>query len=118
MPRFVVDESTGRAVTEFLRASGCDVVDVSETMPAADDADILSIAAIEDRVVVTNDKDFGELVFRSGRIHAGVLLFRLEDESAANRVRMAATILDRYGDQLAGSFTVVTEKTIRIRPMK
>ena len=117
MLRLVVDESTGRAVAEFLRGSGCDVVDVSETMPEADDADILSFAVQEERVVVTNDKDFGELVFRSGRIHAGVFLFRLEDESAANRLRMAAITLNRYGRQLAGSFTVVTEKTIRIRPM-
>jgi len=118
MLRFVVDESTGRAVADFLRASGCDVVGVSETMPEADDADILSLAVREDRIVVTNDKDFGELVFRSGKRHAGILLFRLEDESAANRVQMARITLERHGRQLAGCFTVVTEKTIRIRPMK
>jgi predicted nuclease of predicted toxin-antitoxin system len=118
MLRFVVDESTGRAVAEFLRTSGCDVVAVAEIMPEADDRDILTLAAQEGRIVVTNDKDFGELVFRSGRIHAGVPLFRLEDESTANRARMARITMERHSRQLAGSFTVVTEKTIRIRPMK
>ena len=118
MLRFVVDESAGRAVTDWLRAAGHDAIDVTATMPQADDADILSVAAREQRIVVTNDKDFGELVFHSGRTHAGILLFRLDDESAVNRVRMVRFAVERYGDQLAGCFTVVTEKTIRIRPKK
>jgi len=117
MMRFVVDESTGRGVAEFLRASGFDVTFVPETMPSADDVDILSFAVREQRIVVTNDKDFGELVFRSGMQHAGVVLFRLDDESAANRVRMAKIAVERYGRQMAGCFVVVTEETIRIRPM-
>ena len=89
MLRLLVDESTGRAVATSFRAAGCDVVDVT-----------------------------GELIFRSGKSHAGILLFRLKDESALNRVRMARITLERCGRKLAGCFTVVTEKTIRIRPMK
>jgi len=64
---------------------------------------------------MTNDKDFGELVFRSGRTHAGVVLFRLQDESQDNRVRMAQIVAGEYPERLPGNFVVVTEKGIRVR---
>jgi predicted nuclease of predicted toxin-antitoxin system len=67
--QFVVDESTGSAVVDYLRSLGHDVLAVAEAMPQADDSDILDQAAIEERILITNDKDFGELVFRrAGRI--------------------------------------------------
>jgi len=117
MLRFLVDEPSGGTVAGFLVSQGHDVVTVWDVMPQAQDVDILVCALREARIVVTNDKDFGELVFRSGQGHAGVLLFRLDDESAANRLRMARMTIERYGSRLAGSFTVVTERTIRLRPM-
>jgi predicted nuclease of predicted toxin-antitoxin system len=86
-------------------------------MPQADDADILTRATAERRVVVTNDKDFGELVFRSGRAHQGILLLRLRDDSAANRVRVVKSVLDGYGDRLAGHFVVATDNNVRVRPV-
>ncbi len=116
--QFVVDESTGDAVAEYLRSSGYDVLVVAETMPQADDADILARATAEGRIVITNDKDFGELVFRSGQAHQGILLLRLHDESAANRVRVVKSVLDGYADRLAGYFVVATENSVRIRPVR
>lgn len=113
---FVVDESTGAAVVEFLRSAGHDVLAIAETSPQTDDFDIITRAAADGRIVVTNDKDFGELVFRSGQSHAGVLLLRLHDECAANRVRVVKAVVDQFADRLAGSFTVAGEKGIRIRP--
>jgi len=58
---FIVDESTGTAVVEYLRSIGHDVLFVAEAMPQADDPDILGRAVSEERILVTNDKDFGEL---------------------------------------------------------
>lgn len=118
MLRFLVDESTGSGVAEWLRDAGHDVAMMPQSPVPTTDSDILDMAVQEDRIVVTNDKDFGELVFRSGKLHAGIILFRLNDESAVNRVQMAKIVIERHGDQLAGSFTVVTEKTIRLRPIK
>ena len=73
--QFIVDESTGAAVVEFLRSDGHDVLAVAEAMPEANDQDILARAAREKRVLVTNDKDFGELIFRDGRVHTGSCSF-------------------------------------------
>lgn len=114
--RFIVDESTGAGVVEYLRGTGHDVLAVAETMPQASDPDILTQAMSEGRILVTNDKDFGELVFRSSKAHSGVLLLRLHDESAANRVRVVMTVLDQHADRLSSSFTVATEGYVRIRP--
>jgi predicted nuclease of predicted toxin-antitoxin system len=115
MLRFLVDESTGRGVTEWLSAAGHDVICVTESLPQARDSDILDLAVQDQRIIITNDKDFGELVFRSGRQHAGILLLRLNDESASNRIRMVSVAVESHECRLKGAFTVVTEKNIRIR---
>jgi predicted nuclease of predicted toxin-antitoxin system len=114
--QFIVDESTGVAVVEYRRSVGHDVLAVAEAMPQADGPDILARAASEGRILVTNDKDFGELVFRNGQAHGGVVLLRLQDESSANRVRVIKALLEQHADRLAGCFTVATERGVRIRP--
>ncbi len=112
---FVVDESTGQSVVDELRQLGHDVIFIHEIFPGLEDSPILDIAVREDRIVITNDKDFGELVYRSGFPHAGVVLFRLQNESAANRVRMMRQVLRSCGDKLKGNFVVASERKIRIR---
>lgn len=116
--QFIVDESTGTAVVEYLRSAGHDVLAVAEAMPRADDQDILARAVSDRRIIITNDKDFGELVFRSGQAHHGVLLLRLHDESPTNRVRVVKVVFEQYADRLAGCFFVATESGVRIRPAR
>ncbi len=112
--RFIVDESTGVAVVEYLRDSAYDVLAVAEAMPQASDAEILARAVVnEARILLTNDKDFGELVFRSGQPHHGILLLRLRDESSRNKVGVVRAVLEGYGDRLADGFAVATETGIR-----
>ncbi len=72
-------------------------------------------AEAEGRIVVTNDKDFGELVFRNSQAHKGVLLFRLRDESDANYIRTLAAVLAQHSEHLEGNFARVREDSIRIR---
>lgn len=114
--RFLVDESTGTAVTAFLRSLGHDVLAAGEAMPRAYDEDILARAVSEARIVVTNDKDFGDLVFRSGHSHAGIILLRLQDESPGNRVAVVQAVLQQCSGTLADHFVVATETHIRVRP--
>lgn len=113
--QFIVDESTGTAVVEYLRSVGHDVLAVAEVIPQADDGDILARAVSEARILITNDKDFGELVFRSGQAHRGVVLLRLRDESSTNRVRVVKAVLEQYANRLVSNFTVATEGGVRIR---
>jgi predicted nuclease of predicted toxin-antitoxin system len=116
--RLIVDESTGQAVLEYLREAGHDVLAVADVMPQANDREVLARAATDQRILITNDKDFGELVFRVRHPAPGVVLLRLHDESPANRVRTVATLLGQYAGRLADHFTVATEDRVRFRPLR
>ncbi len=105
--RLLVDVSAGQAVTGCLRRLGHD--------PTMEDVDILSWAVAEQRLVVTMDKDFGELVYRSGRTHAGVLLLRLEARRTSEKVRIVEAIFQQFGDPLPGRFAVYQDGRLRIR---
>lgn len=113
--KFIVDASSGLAIVNFLISHGYDVISVAREMPTADDQTILEKAKLEQRIVITNDKDFGELVFRSRKANQGVVLIRLSDESSVNRVRAIKAVLDRCGGRIENHFSVVTETEIRIR---
>jgi predicted nuclease of predicted toxin-antitoxin system len=116
--RFLVDESTGSGVAEYLQQSGYDALFAGDIMAQANDTNVLSLAVSQKRILITNDKDFGELVFHSGKAHTGILLLRLGDESPQNRLRVFQSILGTYGERLTGNFVVATEKGIRIRAIK
>jgi predicted nuclease of predicted toxin-antitoxin system len=113
--RFLVDASSGMAVVRYLREIGHDVAAVAEMMPHAPDHEILVLAVDENRILITNDKDFGELIYRNGLNHAGVLFLRPRDENPSSRVSMLEFVLNNHSSQLPGSFVVVTEDRVRIR---
>lgn len=111
--RFIVDECTGPAVAAWLRQQGHDVSSVYDQMRGSDDDGVIRIAGEERRILITNDKHFGEKVFRSGRAHHGVILLRLEDERPASKIDVLARLLDSHADRLEGSFIVVSERRVR-----
>lgn len=116
MTRFLVDESTGQRVVEHLRSLGHDVEAVGELMPQALDNSVIDHAYQERRILVTNDRDFGEKVYREGRPHAGIILLRLRDDRAATKIRVITALLAAHGEQLTDRFVVATEYSVRIRP--
>jgi len=113
--RFLIDESAGVSVAQFLRQEGHDVLAVAEAARRLSDSDILDWAVKEDRIIVTNDKDFGDLIYRSGKTHSGVILLRLRDESASNKVSVLADAIHKYSDRLPGKLTVLSEGKMRVR---
>jgi predicted nuclease of predicted toxin-antitoxin system len=113
--KILVDVSAGCAIADALRALGHDVETVRDRDARLVDSAILAWAVNEQRLVITMDKDFGELVFRSGQAHAGVLLLRLEEARSAQKVAVVTAIFAQYADQLPGRFTVYQDGRIRIR---
>ncbi len=111
--RFLVDECTGPSVAEWLRAQGYEVFSVYEEARGADDDQIIQKAFEEDWVLITNDKDFGEKVYREQRPHKGVIILRLEDERTASKVETLRCLLDLHSDKLPDRFVVVTETQVR-----
>ena len=111
--RFVVDECTGPAVAAWLRREGHDVVSVYDQIRGSEDDAVIQRAADEGRILITNDKHFGEKVFRCGRVHSGVVLLRLEDERSASKIRVISRLLESHADRLEGGFIVVSERRVR-----
>jgi predicted nuclease of predicted toxin-antitoxin system len=115
--RFVANENVPAAVVAALRERGHDVFWIKESMRGAEDSIVLAHAQSEQRIVVTLDKDFGDLAFRSHLpAQSGVILIRLDwrDPSADNEVAIAA-LLSR--DDWAGNFAVIERDRIRMRPL-
>ena len=115
--KFLVDENVDFPVAQFLRNEGFDVASVAEGYPSIDDASILKRAYEEKRIVVTNDKDFGNLVFELNLKAKGIILFRLEDQSSRAKIGALKMVLHAHREKLLGHFIVVTEGKIRIRRM-
>lgn len=111
--RFLVDECTGPAVAQWLQGSGHVVFSVFDEEPGVDDEWIIRKAFAEDWIVITNDKDFGEKVFREKFPHHGVIFLRLEDERAANKIRRLKQLLERYSERIHNAFVVLTETRVR-----
>ena len=82
--------------------------------PRLDDSDVLSLAVEDDRILVTADKDFGEMVFRERRLHRGIILPRLADERSSNKLEVLNRLFQQHSDHLPDNFVVVTESTVRI----
>ena len=112
--RFLVDECTGPAVARWLREQGHEVFSVFDQARGMADEDVIRKAAAEDWILITNDKDFGEKVYRERRKHKGVVMLRLEDERPAVKVATVRRLLADYADRLVGHFLVVTETKVRI----
>ena len=115
--KFLVDESAGWSIVRRLRSLGHDVASVEEDRPGVEDSEVCAWANREGRVIITNDKDFGRLVFQAKLPNQGVILLRLQDEMATNKVRVISDILAGYEDRLMNHFLVASESEVRIRPL-
>ena len=93
--KFLVDVGVGRGVEKFLSEAGYDTKAVREIDPRLADETIIRIAEAENRMVVTMDKDFGELVYHSGMKHSGVLLLRLEDAPGNRNLHVVKYIVEK-----------------------
>jgi predicted nuclease of predicted toxin-antitoxin system len=112
--RFIADESVDRAVVECLREK-YDVLYIAEAFPGVSDKRILALCHRLKSILITADKDFGELVYRFGRHHYGVILYRLPGIAAKDKAAIVCGAIYDHVNEVIGSFTVITRDKIRIR---
>ncbi len=112
----LADENIDKEIVDGLRLDGYDVLYVSEMEPGISDDKVLNLANDTNALLLTFDKDFGELVFRRKLINNGVILIRLSGLSQLNKVNVVKRALKQHSKKMKNSFTVITSGSIRIRP--
>jgi predicted nuclease of predicted toxin-antitoxin system len=113
--RLLADENIDQSVVLRLRRDGHRVEYVLELTPGITDEQVLRRAVSSGAVLITEDKDFGELVFRNRLRTSGVVLVRLAGVSAVRRAAIVASAISAHARKLKGSFTVITHGAVRIR---
>ena len=115
--KFLVDAHIGNLIIEFLEHANHDVLRASGFPPKTSDAHILQKASAEARVVITSDKDFGELVFRLQQPTFGVILLRIDVPHEADRLTVLQRFWPAIESAVPGHFVVVTSKMVRKSPL-
>lgn len=113
--KFLLDENLGKKEAKFLQSLGHKAARVREINPGIPDYAVLSLSVAQSSILITSDKDFGQLIFKEKQLHSGVIFLRLEDESPINKIAALKFALPKY---VAGKFIVIEEKggKFRIRP--
>lgn len=111
----LADESVDKPIVDRLRQDNHSVLYIADLNPSIDDNAVLHQANQNSALLITADKDFGELIFRMGQIHAGVVLLRLAGLSAETKARTVSTVFADRGHELFSAFSVISPGKVRIR---
>ena len=111
--RFFADESCDHAVILAYRRAGHDVTALPRSELGLPDHEVLAESVDQNRILLTEDKDFGELIYLAGLESVGVILFRFPEGSRHLLVAMALELLNTHADDLENGFAVVEPGRIR-----
>jgi predicted nuclease of predicted toxin-antitoxin system len=115
--RLFADENVPWSLVERFRASGHDVRAAAEEGPGSSDDRWMTVAWRDGRVVLTSDRDYGDLVFRHRLPSRGVIYLRLDALPVPDRVRRLEAVWADIESEAAGRFVTVTEKRVRVRDL-
>ena len=113
--KFVDDEGVDAPIVRVLRNQNHDVFYIAESLKSISDERILKIANQKKSVLITADKDFGELVFRRKQVHHGVLLLRLKGLKPKRKAEILSEVVEEIGDRIVKAFVVVHPGHYKIR---
>lgn len=113
--RLLADENLNCIIVAHLRDAGHHVISISEDHPAIPDEAVLEMANSSQAILITADKDFGELAFRQNLVHCGVILLRLSGLPTEEKAQIIQIVLETHHDELKNSFTVISPDQLRIR---
>lgn len=112
---FLADENIHSEIVTWLRSRGHDVVYTAESLCGAHDEDLLALARNETRVLITDDKDFGELVFHRQLVTHGIVLIRLTTPSVSQRIERLSQVWADIERQAPQKFIVISDRKVRVR---
>lgn len=116
--KLLADEGVDQPVVDRLREDGYSVIYITESNPGATDDTVLNLANSVAAVLVTADKDFGELVYRLQRISKGIVLIRLPGLTAAAKAKIVSLAIKAHNSEIENAFTVISANNIRVRRLE
>lgn len=112
---FLADENVDSVIVENLRGNNHTIDYVAEFHPSISDKEILQIANQKNAIIITSDKDFGELVFRQRLSNSGVILLRLHGLLPETKATVVLNFITKHSEQILNSFSVISKESVRIR---
>lgn len=116
--KFLADENIEQPIVTALRKQGHNVLYAIDLPPGTADDDILTLAHRESRILITNDKDFGEFIFLQKKAVRGIILLRTITEDSSGKAELVTRLLRKYPDKISNHFVVMSESKIRFRQLK
>ena len=113
--KIVADESVDYGVILELRKNGYNVLAIEDSYKGSEDEMVLEISLKENSILMTEDKDFGELVFRLNKAHIGIVLIRLLGVDLESKNKIIIKSLQENFETMKNSFSVISENQTRIR---
>lgn len=118
--KFIADVNVEKAIVDYLLEEGYDVKWIPDYNCEMLDEDLLEmeIAKVEGRILITNDKDFGELVFLQKRLSVGIILIRIKGQKVEVKLKLIKKLFQNYRNKLLNNFVIITDKKLRFIPME
>lgn len=116
--KFLANVNVEKPIIDFLVKKGFDIkwiVDIDKRMS---DIQVCKIADNEQRIVLSNDKDFGEIVFFQKKILYGIILFRVKGQNSLEKITLLEKLLDKYADKITNHFVIITKEKFRFIPLE
>ena len=111
----VADENIDFEIIRQLRLRSQNVISIQEINSGINDINVLDFAFRNNSLLITEDKDFGELAHRLKLPHKGILLIRLSDIPRSERIELSIKTIIEHHSKLINNFSVLTKSGLRIR---
>ncbi len=116
--KFLANVNVEKPLIDFLNEKGFDIKWVTNIDKRMPDDRVCEIANSEQRIIITNDKDFGEIVFYQKKIAYGIILMRVKDQNSSEKIILLDKLLENYLDKIANHFVVLTKTKFRFIPLE
>lgn len=116
--RFIADVNIEKVLIDYLIDNGYNIKWIPDYNRKMLDDELLELANREKRILITNDKDFGEITFLQRKLSIGIILIRVKGQKAEDKVKLFKKLLHNYSDKLLNHFTVITKEKIRFVSME
>ncbi|MEE8481246.1 MAG: DUF5615 family PIN-like protein [Desulfobacterales bacterium] len=118
MLKFIADVNIEKGIVDFLLESGYDVKLIPDYDCGITDDELLEIANEEQRILITNDKDFGELTFLQKKHSTGIILIRIKEQQTSVKLELIRKLLLKYREKISSHFIVITKTKFRFISME